>query len=542
MFYKSSFIPFNLLIQLQFDNWYYLCFTRFIVNLMRYFACKIRNIKAQTNIPKFDNQMIMDIQQRNCQEYLQDKAILLTGCTGFVGKVLLEKILRDFLPKRVYVLVRAKNNESSVQSRFLKQIIASRCFDRLRQERGQNFLEYIQKQVVPIQGDLLQEGLGLSVGQKQELIDSVNVIVNCAASVEFNLPLKQALDINFYGSVRMMELALQCKQLNMFIHVSTAYVNSNQRGQVSETIYNEKSNVLQYVNQLYNQADKMTDKEIQKLLNGLPNTYTFTKNLAEQMYKQMRPVTLPLSIVRPSIVGCSLFEPEPGWIDSFAASSAVLLNAGNGLLKVYKCNTNYQSCHIPVDILVNQIIAVASQDSQFQQFKIYHSGSSDRNPNYFFWKSLDTQVKEFWLSHKINKRISEPRIVCTNSAVYSKLKQLQYKVMLDLQQKLADSFGSDELQKQAALNIKHLNKSNSLANSYEFFSTREWIFKSSNMLNIINNLDASDKQVLNVDTLNIDWSYYNQLFCYGIQKYLLGEGIHLEKIQQSDQRQMRPRL
>ena len=108
-------------------------------------------------------------------------------------------------------------------------------------------------------------------------------------------------------------------------------------------------------------ADKMTNQDILKLLDGLQNTYTFTKNLAEQMYKQMRPASLSLSIVRPSIVGCSLFEPEPGWviiffytkIDSFAASSAVLMSAGNGLLKVFKCNTNYQSCHIPVDILVN---------------------------------------------------------------------------------------------------------------------------------------------------------------------------------------------
>ena len=53
-------------------------------------------------------------------------------------------------------------------------------------------------------------------------------------------------------------------------------------------------------------------------------------------------------------------------------------------------------------------------------------------------------------------------------------------------------------------------KSNSLAKAYEYFTTNEWVFKSSNMLDIIRNLDSNDQQVLLVDTLNIDWRY---IFC-----------------------------
>lgn len=46
-------------------------------------------------------------------EYYEGKNILLTGATGFVGKVLLEKLLRSCPKvKAVYVLVRKKANQT----------------------------------------------------------------------------------------------------------------------------------------------------------------------------------------------------------------------------------------------------------------------------------------------------------------------------------------------------------------------------------------------------------------------------------------------
>lgn len=55
----------------------------------------------------------------------------------------------------------------------------------------------------------------------------------------------------------------------------------------------------------------MTDK----LQGSHPNTYTLTKSMAEQVvagYGQ----SLPISIVRPSIVTAALEEPYPGWVDN----------------------------------------------------------------------------------------------------------------------------------------------------------------------------------------------------------------------------------
>ena len=72
--------------------------------------------------------------------------------------------------------------------------------------------------------------------------DNVNVIINCAASVNFDDPLKDAININYYGAARLLELSKTIKNLKIFTHVSTAYVNCDRpAGYVDEVIYESKN-------------------------------------------------------------------------------------------------------------------------------------------------------------------------------------------------------------------------------------------------------------------------------------------------------------
>ena len=68
------------------------------------------------------------------------------------------------------------------------------------------------------------EELGLSQEDKNTIIEEVEVILNSAASVNFDDPLKQALSINYFGAKRMLDLAKLCPKLKVFSHVSTCYV------------------------------------------------------------------------------------------------------------------------------------------------------------------------------------------------------------------------------------------------------------------------------------------------------------------------------
>ena len=66
------------------------------------------------------------------KEFYKDKTIFLTGATGFLGKVILEKFFRS-LPevRRIYILVRPKSG-IDIMDRVLKEIFQSPCFDEAR--------------------------------------------------------------------------------------------------------------------------------------------------------------------------------------------------------------------------------------------------------------------------------------------------------------------------------------------------------------------------------------------------------------------------
>ena len=69
------------------------------------------------------------------REFFSDKNILLTGCTGFVGKVLLEKILRE-VPRigKIYLLIRSKP-KITLRQRMMKEIFSSKLFKVLYEQK-----------------------------------------------------------------------------------------------------------------------------------------------------------------------------------------------------------------------------------------------------------------------------------------------------------------------------------------------------------------------------------------------------------------------
>jgi fatty acyl-CoA reductase len=69
------------------------------------------------------------------------------------------------------------------------------------------------------------------------LVNELDILINCAASVNFDDPLLDAIQINYFGCMRMLELAKECRKLEVFTHVSTAYANSNRKGFIEEKIY-----------------------------------------------------------------------------------------------------------------------------------------------------------------------------------------------------------------------------------------------------------------------------------------------------------------
>jgi nucleoside-diphosphate-sugar epimerase len=72
---------------------------------------------------------------------------------------------------------------------------------------------------------------------RNRLVEEVEVLINVAASIDFNEPIADAMQINYFGLLRMLDLAKDCKKLQAFTHVSTSYVNCDKRGVIEEKIY-----------------------------------------------------------------------------------------------------------------------------------------------------------------------------------------------------------------------------------------------------------------------------------------------------------------
>ena len=88
---------------------------------------------------------------------------------------------------------------------------------------------FIKEKIAPIEGDLVLSGLGIKPDDRKRLIEEVEIILNSAASVNFNDPIYDALQINYFGALRMQALAHECKHLLSMVHVSSTFVNCNQK-------------------------------------------------------------------------------------------------------------------------------------------------------------------------------------------------------------------------------------------------------------------------------------------------------------------------
>ena len=95
------------------------------------------------------------------KEFYVGKNVLLTGSTGFIGKVILEKLLHSCpMLNHIYVMVRPKRNVKPMD-RIKNEILSSPCFDELKSLHA-DFMEFAQSKIVPVEGDLIAEGLGFS--------------------------------------------------------------------------------------------------------------------------------------------------------------------------------------------------------------------------------------------------------------------------------------------------------------------------------------------------------------------------------------------
>ncbi|KAM3232063.1 hypothetical protein P3S67_009288 [Capsicum chacoense] len=99
-------------------------------------------------------------------EQLQGKTILITG---FLEKILVEKILRvGPNVRKLYLLIRASDNNSA-KERFIHEIAMSELFNVMRERMGTiNLCSFIEEKVFAISGDVSNENMGIKNSELRE--------------------------------------------------------------------------------------------------------------------------------------------------------------------------------------------------------------------------------------------------------------------------------------------------------------------------------------------------------------------------------------
>ncbi|XP_048269751.1 fatty acyl-CoA reductase 1-like [Bombus terrestris] len=442
------------------------------------------------------------------EEFYAGSGILLTGATGFLGEGLVEKLLR-MCPRitAIFLLLRPKTDET-IEQRF-KKLIDDPIYDDIKAK----YPSVVHK-VYPVKGDVSLPDLGLSREDRNLLLEKVNIVFHAAATVRFNEPLHVAVNVNTKGTLRVIELWNELRHPISFVHVSTAFSNANLH-EIEEKVYNTSLKPSEVID-MCDKFDETSINQIEKkILKTYPNTYTFSKNLAEQIVAS-RCRDLPVAIVRPSIIGASLKEPCPGWIQGISAFTGILLLASRGCATAIRGRKDARSDVVPVDFIVDAIISIAWHVTLHSEHevKVYNCTSS-ANP--FRWGD----VQQFVLKHSRETPLKDtlwypgcPMIA--NKYIFNVLSVIPYVLpafIIDIFLRLRGS---------KPIMMKCLKSSYKLFTSVTYFTTNEWTFQRENCSDLARKVKMlNDSDMVKLDLGDMNWEKYIAIYLMGIRKFIL---------------------
>ncbi len=373
-------------------------------------------------------------------ETLRHRRILITGTTGFLGKVVLSMLLRYHADiDQIYLVIRSGRTESA-NDRFLNTIAPSGALEPIRDIYGDGYLEFLKDKITVLDGDVSKPHIGLSEEQAREVSSTLDVFIHSAGLTNFNPNLRNALEINTLAVHNILNFIRIGGNHASLQHVSTCYVAGIADKPAAEvfpgpTIYpaydrlkveydaeREIEDCLKLIEHSEALADdqehqslfaieareklkkdnldpndtkaydaayrKIRDNWITRRLSnegrdraahwGWPNIYTYTKSLGERLLAAAS-TEINLSIVRPAIIESALSFPSVGWNEGINTTAPLcyLIYKGHRFIPT---RDGLILDIIPVDHVSGAMIGVAAALIERRQHDVYHLGSSDKNP------------------------------------------------------------------------------------------------------------------------------------------------------------------
>ncbi|XP_025264924.1 putative fatty acyl-CoA reductase CG5065 isoform X2 [Camponotus floridanus] len=457
----------------------------------------------------------MNESKSEIQSFYKNKTIFITGASGFMGKVLIEKLLYSCSDlNKIYILMRDKKGHSC--DNRLEDMFKLPLFQRIRTEQPQ-----VLKKVIPFNGDICSDNLGLTDEEREQLINEVNIIFHCAASLRMNAKLKDAVEMNMNGTKRILNLGKEMKHLQAFIHLSTAFCHVDQK-EVGERIYDTSNNPEDIMRLVQCLDEDTIDLITPKLIQPHPNTYTYSKHLAEKLVANEFP-ELPCCIARPSIVFPSYKEPLPGWVDNLNGPIGLLVAGGKGVIRSIHGNGNLNIEIIPVDLAINDLIIIA-----------YKIATSLRNSKSILVVNMTSQIdtmritwSEIWKKGKqfIHEYPFEKQVWYPGGDLHSN--KFEHNIIVLFFQ-IIPAYFIDFLmlifrQRRFIVRIQKRILDNLAI--LQYFIERQWIFYNKNIITLCDDLTPLDKKIFPTMIYNFDEMEYFKHLVLGIRQYCMKEDL-----------------
>ncbi len=482
---------------------------------------------------------------------LAGKRVLVTGVTGFLGQAVFGRLLEDFPETRIALLIRPQLGSSGRQR--LESLIPRPTFDPLRARVGNDgILAMLDERVEVIEGDFAQ--------QPPDLPGDLDVVIHCAATVSFDPPIDEGFQTNLLGAVRFYEAVLASGSRPHLVHVSTAYVAGNRKGVIPEATLDHRvdwraeaelalqarrdveaasrrpellDEFLAKAKRAHSRAGPQTvadDAEerrkswvTKRLVNygraraqtlGWPDNYTFTKAMGERAVEELAgQANLPLSIVRPSIIESALAHPHPGWIEGVKMAEPIILAYGRGTIPEFPGIPEGIVDIIPVDFVVNALLAIAAHPPEPESPAYYHVSSGHRNP--LQYKGLYELVREYFQEHPLPERgkgtvkvpeWSFPGALRVERLLTTAEKLVDYadKIVSHLpkSRKMRDLVGRVDRDKGRVEFVRRYS------DLYGAYTEAEVIYTDDRTHELFRSLTAADQRRFPFDSAAIDWHHY----------------------------------
>ncbi|XP_043685230.1 fatty acyl-CoA reductase wat-like isoform X1 [Vespula pensylvanica] len=447
------------------------------------------------------------------QKFYDGESIFLTGGTGFMGKLLIEKLLRACPSiKYIYILIRPKNGKNVLER--MVELMEDSLFFTLK-EKEPTF----QRRIVAIKGDCSLSNLGISKIDRAILAREVSIVFNVAATVRFNEKLKSAITINIRSLRDLINLSKEMPKLKSFVHVSTVYANCLYNP-IEEKFYDPPIDADKLIDLVNSLEEKMLDYITPKLLGRCPNTYVYTKSVAESVVKK-HAGTIPIGIFRPGIVISTYKEPVSGWIDNVYGPVGITASVIIGLMRIHHCDGLVKANLIPGDLTINGLIAsawdIANNPRFNENIPIYNYVSKDNPITYntlkemtFKYERLIPSKETFWYR---SFRMTKYRLV-----------YLFYVYFLHLLPAFIIDTIALCIGKKPRL-LKIYNKIHKMSDVLRHFSTIEWNFMNERWNELTRKLTSEDRELFFCDVKGLVWNNYFMSYVLGIRKYILKDPI-----------------